>query len=50
MEFTIELAGIYRDAGLYEAAADAYNDAADMAQANGIDRAYEACLAELAKI
>lgn len=50
MEFTVELADIYRDAGLTEAAADAYNDAADMAQANGISRAYEACLAELAKI
>ncbi len=50
MEYTGELAEIYRDAGLTEAAADAYNDAADMAEANGIHRALEAILAELAKI
>jgi hypothetical protein len=50
MEYTVELAEIYRDAGLIEAAADAYNDAADMAEANGIHRALEAILAELAKI
>ncbi len=50
MEYTVELAEIYRDAGLTEAAADAYNDAADMAEANGIHRALEAILAELAKI
>lgn len=48
--FTIELAEIYRDAGLTEAAADAYNDAADMAQANGMEEEYNAILAELAKI
>jgi hypothetical protein len=50
MEYTVELAEIYRDAGLIEAAADAYNDAADMAEANGIHRALEEILAELAKI
>lgn len=50
LAFTIELAGIYRDAGLTEVAADAYNDAADMAQATGEHRAYEAILAELAKL
>ena len=48
--FNLELAEIYRDAGLTEAAADAYNDAADMAQANGMEEEYEAILAELAKI
>ncbi|MFA5131850.1 MAG: hypothetical protein WC444_00820 [Candidatus Paceibacterota bacterium] len=50
LEFIIELADIYRDAGLIEAAVDAYNDAADMAQANDVPRAYNAILAELAKI
>jgi hypothetical protein len=46
----LELAEIYRDAGLIEAAADAYNDAADMAQTNGMEEEYEKILAELAKI
>ena len=49
-KFTVELAEIYRDSGLIEAAADAYNDAADMAQANGMEEKYNAILAELAKI
>lgn len=48
--FTVDLAEIYRDAGLTEAAADAYNDAADIAQANGMEEEYDAILAELAKI
>ncbi len=47
--FNLELAEMYRDAGLTEAAADAYNDAADMAEANGMEE-YNAILAELAKI
>jgi hypothetical protein len=47
---SLELAEIYRDAGLTENAADAYNDAADFAQANGMEEEYAAILAELAKI
>lgn len=50
LEFAIELAEIYRDSGLIEQAADAYNDAADIAQANGMEEEYNAILAELAKI
>lgn len=48
--FSIELAEIYRDAGLHDIAADAYNDAADFAQANGMEEEYALILAELAKI
>jgi hypothetical protein len=50
LEFAIELAEIYRDSGLIEQAAEAYNDAADMAQANGMEEEYGAILVELAKI
>jgi hypothetical protein len=50
LEFAIELAEIYRDSGLIEMAADAYNDAADVAQANDNDTAYAAILEEIAKI
>lgn len=49
-KFLVDLAEIYRDAGLTEAAVDAYNDAADMAQANGMEEKYNAILAEIAKL
>lgn len=49
-EFTVELAELYRDAGLKEAAWDAYNDAADMAQANGMEKEYQTLLDEMGKI
>ncbi len=48
--FLLEQAEILRDAGLLEQAADAYNDAADMAEAKGMDAEYDAILAELSKI
>jgi hypothetical protein len=48
--FIVELAEIYRDSGLIEEAADAYNDAADFAEANGMETELAAILAELAKI
>lgn len=49
-KFNIEVAEIYRDAGLKEAAWDAYNDAADFAQANGMEEEYQKILAEMEKI
>lgn len=49
-KFNLELAEIYRDAGLTENAADAYNDVADYAERNGMDKELAAILAELAKI
>jgi hypothetical protein len=49
-EFAVELAEIYRDVGLREAAWDAYNDAADMAQANGMDEDYQKLLVEMGKV
>lgn len=49
-EFAVELAELYRDAGLREAAWDAYNDAADMAQANGMEEVYQRLLVEMGKI
>lgn len=49
-KFAVELAEIYRDAGLTENAVDAYNDAADMAQAKGMEEEYNAILAEIAKL
>ena len=49
-EFTLELAEIYRDANLTEVAVDAYNEAADFAEANGMEKEYKAILGELAKL
>jgi hypothetical protein len=48
--FNIELAEIYRDAGLNEAAWDAYNDAADIAQANGMEEEYQALLVKMGEL
>jgi hypothetical protein len=48
--FTVELAELYRDAGLREAAWDAYNDAADLAQANGMEEEYQKLLVEMGKV
>lgn len=47
---SLELAEIYKEAGMIEDAADTYNDAADLAQANGMEEEYREILAELAKI
>ena len=49
-EFSVELADLYRDAGLKEAAWDAYNDAADMAQANGMEEDYQALLVKIREL
>lgn len=48
--FNVELADLYRDAGLKEAAWDAYNDAADMAQANGMEEEYQALLVKMGEL
>lgn len=49
-EYALDLAEVYRDAGLTEFARDAYTDASYVAQANGMNEQYDAILLEIAKL
>jgi hypothetical protein len=50
LEFAIELAEVYKEAGLRENAWEAYNDAANVAQANGMEEEYQRILIEMGKV